>query len=1016
MAKAKEPAGKAGKDEGEAGELEALRKRVAELEEKNRALEQEVRPFYVLADNIPDHIYFKDKGGRFLWVNRNMYKLRGLKEREDLIGKTSFDIHADKERAAAAYADDQRVLRTGEYILNKLESDHYADGSPMWVLTTKIPLRDPDGAIIGICGISKDFTKMVQAEQILATEGALRNDLLENIPDGVWFKDKESRFTWVNRSIVNDLGKQHRSDIVGKSDFDFFTEEHAREARADELRIMETGVPIINKLERDNYADGTPRWVYTTKIPLHDVTGAVVGTCGVTKDVTTLKKAEEAMSRESALLNDLLDNAPDIVYFKDRESRFTWINKEMVGLLGRKTKSEVLGKTDFDFFTPEHAQEARDDEERIMRTGQPLVNKLEKDNYADGSPRWVYTTKMPLHDIKGNIVGTCGITRDVTDLKRTEAALAQESNLLNAMLQNIPDAIYFKDRESRFVRVSKGIHLEGIKSLEDAIGKTDFDFFAKEHAQQAYDDEQEIMRTGIPIVDKVERETFANDRPDAWVSTTKVPIYGKDGVITGLVGISRDVTERMAAQEAIRKAKEDLEVRVQERTAALVQEIKEHLRTERALRENERMLQEANQRLESRVSQLNFLNSAALRLAHFNHRKDLLPAILETFAHSFPGIEAALCERGKDGYECIGATARLSDGPSRRACELALAAQVEGPLTVPLLSPDRRADSVLGPIPWPAELDAFPVYAALPLLVEDKSIAVVQLFAPAAFATWFQQEKTLLNTLAAQAAVSLSNANNFQEVEKKARLQGELEVAQDIQRRFTPQQKPSIPRVNLKGVYYPAYEVGGDYLDYFPTDNGNWVVVIADVSGKGIPAALVMTMLRSTFRAEARYETSAKKLLCAVNDRMIEDMDDKSFVTALCLIIDKDGNSMSYARAGHPPLLIQHAGNGGAPKPINPKGLALGMVSGTDFADRLEEVTLELAPGDRFLIFTDGLLEAMDADRKFYGIKRLVDLMAKGEAREPETVLKIILDDVAGFIRSEPYHDDLTMLAMEVTG
>ena len=456
MVKAKEPAGKAGKDEGEAGELEALRKRVAELEEKNRALEQEVRPFYVLADNIPDHIYFKDKGGRFLWVNRNMYKLRGLKEREDLIGKTSFDIHADKERAAAAYADDQRVLRTGEYILNKLESDHYADGSPMWVLTTKIPLRDPDGAIIGICGISKDFTKMVQAEQILATEGALRNDLLENIPDGVWFKDKESRFTWVNRSIVNDLGKQHRSDIVGKSDFDFFTEEHAREARADELRIMETGVPIINKLERDNYADGTPRWVYTTKIPLHDVTGAVVGTCGVTKDVTALKKAEEAMSRESALLNDLLDNAPDIVYFKDRESRFTWINKEMVGLLGRKTKSEVLGKTDFDFFTPEHAQEARDDEERIMRTGQPLVNKLEKDNYADGSPRWVYTTKMPLHDIKGNIVGTCGITRDVTDLKRTEAALAQESNLLNAMLQNIPDAIYFKDRESRFVRVSKG--------------------------------------------------------------------------------------------------------------------------------------------------------------------------------------------------------------------------------------------------------------------------------------------------------------------------------------------------------------------------------------------------------------------------------------------------------------------------------------------------------------------------------------------------------------------------------
>ena len=125
---------------------------------------------------------------------------------------------------------------------------------------------------------------------------------------------------------------------------------------------------------------------------------------------------------------------------------------------------------------------------------------------------------------------------------------------------------------------------------------------------------------------------------------------------------------------------------------------------------------------------------------------------------------------------------------------------------------------------------------------------------------------------------------------------------------------------------------------------------------------------------------------------------------------------MSYARAGHPPLLIQHADNGAAPKPINPKGLALGMVSGTDFSDRLEEVTLPLSPGDRFLIFTDGLLEAMDSDRKFYGIKRLQDLMARGQAHEPEKVIKIILEDVAGFIRSEPYHDDLTMLAMEVTG
>jgi PAS domain S-box-containing protein len=906
------------------------------------------------------------------------------------------------------------VLRTGEYILNKLETDRYADGSPMWVLTTKIPLRDADGKIIGICGISKDSTKMVQAEQVLATEGVLRNDLLDNIPDGVWFKDREGRFTWVNKHKVLNLQKGGKEDILGKTDFDFFSVEHAEEARQDEQRIMETGIPIINKLEKDNYGDGSTRWVYTTKIPLHDARGEIIGTCGITKDVTALKRAEEAMAREGALLNDLLDNAPDFVFLKDRESRFTWVNKALVKELGLRSKGDIIGRTDIDFFKREYAEDARRDELSIMAKGEAMIDKLEMEHLDNGKVRSVYTTKMPLHDMKGNIIGTCGISRDVTALKRAEEALALESNLLHAMLTNIPDAIYFKDLQSRFVRVSKGIHLEGLLRLEDAIGKTDFDFFTQDHAQQAYDDEQQILKTGIPVVDKVERETFTNNRPDAWVSTTKVPIYDKDGNVTGLVGISRDVTERMQAQEAIRKAKEDLEVRVQERTAALVQEIKEHLRTERALREGERMLQDSNQRLESRVSQLHFLNSAAHRLGHYNHRRELLPAILETFARSYPGIEAAFCEMGPDGYRCIAATARLSDPELKLACGVALQVQSTGLVTAPLLIPDRKKDPDLARIDWPG-LDDFPVYALVPLLVEEKSLAVVQLFAPAAFATWFEQEKVVVNTLAAQTAISLSNANNFQELEKKARLQGELEVAQDIQRRFTPQDKPSIPRVSLKGVYHPAYEVGGDYLDYFQTDSGNWVVVIADVSGKGIPAALVMTMLRSTFRAEARYESSAKQLLCAVNDLMILDLDDKSFVTALCLIIDKDGKSMSYARAGHPPLLIQHAGNGNRPSPVNPKGLALGMVSGKDFADRMEEVILELSRGDRFLIFTDGLSEAMNSDRKFYGIKRLLEVMS-GKPEEPEQVLKTILDDVRVFIRSEPYHDDLTMLAMEVTG
>jgi PAS domain S-box-containing protein len=238
-----------------------------------------------LADSIPDHVYFKDREGRFLWVNRNMLKVRGLSTPEELIGKTDFDIHA-RERAQLSWNDERAILDTGNPVVNKLETDSYADGSLMWVLTTKIPMRDARGRIAGICGISKDVTAQVEGERALARENFLRNEFLESIPDSVYFKDRDSRFTWINQATADQLGLGNKEEVLGKTDFDFFTEDHAREARADEVRAMEAGISLVNKLELDNYADGSPRWVYSTKIPLHDGDGKVFVNCGFTKDVT----------------------------------------------------------------------------------------------------------------------------------------------------------------------------------------------------------------------------------------------------------------------------------------------------------------------------------------------------------------------------------------------------------------------------------------------------------------------------------------------------------------------------------------------------------------------------------------------------------------------------------------------------------------------------------------------------------------------------------------------------------
>jgi sigma-B regulation protein RsbU (phosphoserine phosphatase) len=275
-------------------------------------------------------------------------------------------------------------------------------------------------------------------------------------------------------------------------------------------------------------------------------------------------------------------------------------------------------------------------------------------------------------------------------------------------------------------------------------------------------------------------------------------------------------------------------------------------------------------------------------------------------------------------------------------------------------------------------------------------------------------EDTLLTTLAAHAAICLSNALRLEELNAKARLDGELEAARSIQYRFIPHHKPPIPRIDLKGVYFPAYEVGGDYLDYFQTENGTWVIVIADICGKGIPAALLMTMLRSTFRIEAKYETSARDLLCSVNNFLVQNVDDRSFVTALCLVISSDGTRMNYARAGHPKLVCIDP-SATTIRELPGRGMALGMTEDINvFRSSLDEMTVVLQKGEKYLMYTDGLIEATAPDKKQYGFPQLRELLGQNMNAGPEGLVETLMDDIKKFTRGAPAYDDLTILAMEV--
>jgi len=171
-----------------------------------------------------------------------------------------------------------------------------------------------------------------------------------------------------------------------------------------------------------------------------------------------------------------------------------------------------------------------------------------------------------------------GVQARVAELETLVADMKRSDNLLRALMETLPDAIYFKDAESRFIRINKTqADRFGLSDPAQAVGKSDFDYFTEEHARPAYDAEQEIIRTGQPLLNLEEKETWP-DRPATWVGTTKLPLRDHAGNIIGTFGVSRDITDRKQAEEALTRAYAEVEQQVTERTAALQQEIAERER------------------------------------------------------------------------------------------------------------------------------------------------------------------------------------------------------------------------------------------------------------------------------------------------------------------------------------------------------------------------------------------------------------------------------------------------------
>ena len=252
---------------------------------------------------------------------------------------------------------------------------------------------------------------------------AMYKTLVDSLPLCLLIKGADGKRMFANQAYLQYRGCQLQ-DVLGKYDHELFPPEIADRFTADDRHVMETG-ESCHGVEESQAPDGSVRWIERFKCPLLDEHGNVHGVQLLFWDITAKVLAERTRDRERQLLQTLLDNMPDSIYFKDKDSRFIRVSAGMAHKFGLKSSDDVIGLSDAEVFTPEHAQSARNDELRIMQTGQPLISRVEKETWPDGPDTWCSSTKLPLRDTDGNVIGTFGISRDITDLKHTEEELAK---------------------------------------------------------------------------------------------------------------------------------------------------------------------------------------------------------------------------------------------------------------------------------------------------------------------------------------------------------------------------------------------------------------------------------------------------------------------------------------------------------------------------------------------------------------------------------------------------------------
>ena len=509
---------------------------ITERKEAEMRLKESEKKYHGLFEYATDGIFVLDARGEILDVNTRLCEMLDLKK-DEIIGKNLFGMDLLTTKSLPI------VVNQFEQLLSEKKAQYYTaqintkKDNLLDVEVSSFFLVKKDKEVDNFIVIIRDITDRNQAEKKLITEHDLLKTLMDNIPDSLYFKDEQNRFILVNKAKA-EHSNVSQEEMINKTDFDFLPEDQAKRILDDDNNIMQSGHPIINKIEKITHLDGSERWVSVSKVPRYNSEGDIIGTMGISRDITLQKKAEDELVKIEERYKAIFENPSFAIIQTNEHGQIISWNR----------LTENLLQMNYDHLNAKHIQEIYpiDEWEKIQSIFSEDTEKKPKIetkvNRKDGHPIDIDLSINVTKDYNCNIIGYTYIINEISKRKQAELELEEKREYFSFLLNSIPYDIYFKDDKNKYFLINKAkADCCNIKP-ETAIGKTDFDLLPHDTAQKIFDEDNKILETGHPIIDKVEK-IQNSDGTEGWLSINKFPRFNKDKKIVGILVISQDITK-----------------------------------------------------------------------------------------------------------------------------------------------------------------------------------------------------------------------------------------------------------------------------------------------------------------------------------------------------------------------------------------------------------------------------------------------------------------------------------------